>query len=217
MTMQSSSDFESEKPVVNNSVGVARRRLLRAGLAATPVILAVSGRSAMAAGNCNVGLSPTAWNSVSPNNACVNNSHSAKVNGKTRGNSPLWWKPSSGNLNATKIWPALCVPFTASGSNPAYASGTTYTYTDSNAIWDSGTKFNQIFTASSETRSFSRILIDSADSYVKLLCATYLNSQMVPGYPLTDTEVKNLVLLKLGTKDTTEADIRLFLAQTWNP
>lgn len=216
MTTQSNPDVESKKSVDVNPVGVARRRLLRAGMAATPVMLAVSGRSAMAAGNCQLGLSPTAWNSVSPNNICVNNSHSAKVNGKTRGNSPAWWKPSGGNLTGVKIWPSLCVPFTASGTNTAYASGTTYNYVDANVIWDSGTKFNQIFTASSESRSFSRILISDADtSFVKLMCAAYLNSQMVAGYPLTDTEVKNLVLFKLGTKDTTETDIRSFIAQTW--
>lgn len=46
--------------------GIGRRRLLRAGLAAAPVVLAVSGRSAMAAA-CPIGLSQPTLMSVCPN------------------------------------------------------------------------------------------------------------------------------------------------------
>ena len=69
--------------------GIARRRILRAGLAA-PVVLAVSGRSAMA-GDCAKGLSPLAWNSLAPNGTnCYVNSHTVGLN--TLGGSIVYWK-----------------------------------------------------------------------------------------------------------------------------
>lgn len=73
-TLQQSA--ETAKPT-----GIARRRLLRAGLAAAPVVLAVSGRSAMAAGDCAKGLSPMAWSSLAPDGTnCRMNSHTVEVN-----------------------------------------------------------------------------------------------------------------------------------------
>ena len=70
--------------------GIARRRLLRAGAAAVPVALTLSGRSAMA-GTCARGLSPLAWNSLAPNGTnCYSASHT--VTPKTTGRDPLWWK-----------------------------------------------------------------------------------------------------------------------------
>ncbi len=69
---------------------IARRRLLRAGMAAAPLMLAVSGRSAMATNtDTPVGLSPMAWNSVAPNGTFVAVSHT--VGTHKLGESPDHW------------------------------------------------------------------------------------------------------------------------------
>ena len=81
--------------------GVARRRLLRAGAAAVPVALTLSGRSAMAGTTCgNVeGLSPIAWASMAPNGTCVGTSHT--ITGNTLGKSPGFWTPNCGGSAQT--------------------------------------------------------------------------------------------------------------------
>lgn len=58
------SDIQSESQHVRKGAehgGIGRRRLLRAGLAATPVVLTVGSRSALAQGGC---LSPSATASI---------------------------------------------------------------------------------------------------------------------------------------------------------
>jgi hypothetical protein len=90
-------------------VGIARRRLLRAGLAATPVILAVSGRSAMAASCQQGGLSPLAWNSLAPDGTnCVAVSHTVTSN--ALGRSPGFWTPNANGHAQTFQAPKWPVP-----------------------------------------------------------------------------------------------------------
>lgn len=214
MSIQSNSESAEVSNEVVGAVGVGRRRLLRAGLAATPVVLAVSGRSAMATSmGCNTGLSPTAWNSISPNGVCINTSHSVKVKGMTKGVSPGNWKPNKGVVCFTKAWPASCVPF------DGYVPGGTYSniaWTDSR--WATGTKFNQIFVKSGIAESFSKILIIKSyqGSLEWHLCAAYLNCQTIADYPLTTLEVLNLLDGKIGSRSGVSVEeIKLFLNQTW--
>lgn len=84
-----------QKPVeLAQPTGVARRRLLRAGLAAGPVVLALSGRSAMATGTCAKGLSPLAWNSLAPDGKnCSITSHTVTPVGT--GSNPEYWKKNT--------------------------------------------------------------------------------------------------------------------------
>jgi hypothetical protein len=89
---QSESLQESVKPMQHG--GIARRRLLRAGLAATPVVLTLSGRSAMAAtGDPCAGLSGAAWTSLVNNGTCTMNSHT--VASTTIGSRPVFWNAKS--------------------------------------------------------------------------------------------------------------------------
>ncbi len=148
--------------------GISRRNLLRAGLSAAPVVLAVSGRSAMAT-TCAKGLSPLAWNSLAPNGACNEASHTVTTN--TLGVSPEFWKPNkNGATFQTPAWPTGVAPFqtiimrTHAGINKT-VDWNRSRYLDYYGIswdatgWDTGKKFNSIFTIASDTRSFSRILI----------------------------------------------------------
>ncbi len=220
MSINSQSESPQIAPVPVLASGVGRRRLLRAGLAATPVLLAVSGRSAMAgAGDpCVAGLSPLAWNSLTNNGAhgCVQASHS--VTPRTVGVSPGNWKPN-GNGLITTSWPSMCVPF------DGYASGSNNTgFLPADTHWATGTKFNQIFTSVSFIgsnsslwiKSFSRILLDNSSSVEYHLCAAYLNAATFPTYPMTNREILDLALGKLGTQTgLTSVQIKAFLAQTW--
>ena len=143
------------------STGVGRRRLLRAGLAATPVILAVSGRSAMATTSCPTkGLSPLAWQSLTNGGTQpipANCSHTVTAN--SRGNSPGGWKPQVTAGKIAPSWPAACVPYSG------YVTGAGC---NSSTAFSSGTKFNQIFVGSPFTqfasKSFSEIFLGSGTS-----------------------------------------------------
>lgn len=216
--------------VVAQSVdlGLARRRLIRAGLAAAPVVLALSGRSAMATGGCGAkGLSPMAWNSIAPgpNGTCVILSHNVGRN--TLGKSPGFWKPNTGpSANVFQgPWPALIItPFST------YVAGTSYTgIGPADARWATGTKFNAVFAATfsglftgvvgAATDSISRLLIDNPASpiAIKLACA-YLNALTYTGYAMTVAEVLFLAANKklvAGGPTLSDDTIRDFLDQTW--
>ena len=201
------------------SAGIARRRLLRAGLAAAPVVLAVSGRSAMATaatGNCAKGLSPMAWNSIAPdaNGNCAVASHTVLRN--VLGKSPGNWRPNKEGKTFQAVWPSpTCIPFRDYNSATIYRE---MSWTD--IRWDTGTKFNTIF-GGSEARSFSRILItESGMSNPALglrwfLCAAYLNAATMNGkYALTVQEVLDLAGGKLGTQQVFPDVALAFLKQT---
>ena len=221
MTINSQSESSQIATSPVQASGVGRRRLLRAGLAATPVLLAVSGRSAMAGAgdSCLKGLSPLAWSSLTNNGAhgCVQTSHN--VTPRTLGLSPGNWKPN-GNGYISTSWPATCSPF------DGYISGNNSTgYLPADPHWATGTKFNQIFTSvgfsgstsSLWTKSFSRILLDNNGTAEWHLCGAYLDTAVFPNYPMTNKEVLNLALGKLGNQSgLTAAQICTFLDQTWS-
>lgn len=87
------SDSQSELQQLRKAAehgGIGRRRLLRAGLAATPVVLTVGSRSALAAGGC---LSPSA-------SASINLFHSRPdrpLDPCAQGRSPDYWGNAADN------------------------------------------------------------------------------------------------------------------------
>lgn len=214
--------------------GIARRRLLRAGLAAAPLALAVSGRSAMAGTACGdvKGLSPLAWASMAPKGQCVGTSHT--ITGNALGRSPGFWTPNTNGqtFQPPYQWPVS--PFdkvstqVGTGNNPPYATKSwgSIPYTDfkgvakTDAGFANGTKFNSVF-GGSEGRSFSRVLLDesAAGNVVWHFSAAYLNCLVMNGgYAINLSELIYLytngklvaggVLLSVG-------DIKTFLDQTW--
>lgn len=92
--------------------GIGRRRLLRAGLAAAPVVLAVSGRSAMAAAACPLNMSGPTAASLDPDHDgnCIYSSHHA-VNNKALGRSPGFWKPNPEDRTFQPPYPWPIAPF----------------------------------------------------------------------------------------------------------
>lgn len=96
MSTNPESESSQEWPELVGRTGIGRRRLLRAGLSAAPVMLAVTGRSAMAVPvfidpKCPKGLSPIAFASVAPAGVCVGTSHHVVGSGAL-GFTPLDWK-----------------------------------------------------------------------------------------------------------------------------
>lgn len=167
--------------------GIARRRLLRAGLAAGPVVLAVSGRSAMA-GTCAKGLSPLAWNSLAPTGAdCQLTSHTVKTN--SLGKSPAGW--AAPNVQ----WPSNI---------------------NKNSKFKTFFTGNSAFTISNSNAKVKDILSGNPASIEAHLFAAYMNAKKDPSYAMTDAEVQAAYIGKIGTKSNILlADMKGFLAQTW--
>ncbi|MER2514788.1 MAG: hypothetical protein ABTQ25_20655 [Nitrosomonas ureae] len=229
---------KSEQKSVESAqpTGIARRRLLRAGLATVPLALAVSGRSAMAGTSCDAvkGLSPLAWASMAPNGTCVGSSHT--ITGNPLGKSPGYWTPNANGNGATfqtpYRWPVA--PFdrvstvVGNGNNAVYMSKSweDYPYLDFKGVakddpgFANGAKFNSVF-GGSEGRSFSRILLDeSANGNVEWhFSAAYLNCLVMNGqYAMTSDELKYLYAnrqLVAGGVMLSDSAIKTFLDQTW--
>jgi hypothetical protein len=223
--------------------GISRRGLLRAGLAAAPIFLAVSGRSAMATTTtcATKGLSPMAWNSLAPNGVCGEVSHT--VTGHTLGKSPGFWRPNqNGATFQAPKWPVGVVPFETIIKTTDQGQTTTQetlnwnrdlslSYSGLDWVadgWDSGTKFSTIFTAAADSRSFSRILIaDSGNSASTastslnwFFCAAYLNALAYPSdYAMSASEVVRIynqrTLISGGKNPLSDSDLIAFLTQTW--
>lgn len=231
MTDSSNSDSKHLSSGPTSPVGVGRRRLLRAGLAATPVVLAVSGRSAMA-GNACKGLSPLAWASVAPNGTCVVDGTSHTIESHALGNSPGGWTPNCG-LNAKTFqwdWPTThCQPCVSVknvyNQSISWSSGwNAFSSVPSTATgWAGGTKYNAKF-GGTDTRSFTQILLaGNISSDAKWhLCAAYLNAARAAlgagDYALSMTDVVRLGTtgqLLVGGPILTVSQIKSFLDQTW--
>lgn len=216
--------------------GIARRRLLRAGLAAAPLALVVSGRSAMAGTSCNsvLGLSPLAWTSMAPNGSCVGTSHT--ITGNPLGKSPGFWTPNATGKTFPPDYRWPVKPFDCVTTRVGHGSTATreikcwddYLYTRFKDVaaddpgFANGAKFNIVF-GGSEGRSFSRILLDeSAAGNVEWhFSAAYLNCLAMNGrYAITLDELKFLYTNKklvAGGVLLTDGEIKPFLDQTWEP
>lgn len=211
--------------------GIARRRLLRAGMAAAPLMLTLSGRSAMATNTGTpVGLSPMAWNSVAPNGTYVAVSHT--VGTHPLGKSPGFWTPNATGTAKTfqePKWPVApfdsVMTMTKNGLvSRQWNDGDkflSFRGVDSNDPgFANGVKFNSVF-AGGDSRSFSRILLDesAAGNVAWHFSAAYLNVMSYSGaYAITLLELQNLYAtrkLVSGGITLSDGQIRSFLDQTW--
>ncbi len=199
----------------------SRRRLVQAGLAAAPVVLALSGRSAMAGttgGTTPTCLSPIAWVSANPKTGTVTASHTPRSSG-TPGCTPVKWKPCEVTTTFPNVpkWPSDCKPFdtiyppnsttplTWSGSNCQTYSGLMYQNTTTSGTkvdpgWSTGTKLTWL-----DSRSCSNLLIAEAR------CAEDNKTK----FPLSSADVINCYMTKtLGGRAVSDADLLAFFKQT---
>lgn len=89
-----------------------KRRKLVTHAAAAPILLAVSGRSALACSNIPTGMSFAAWVSVHPGGggtACVSHSVGGTPHGDCRSHTD--WTPKKTGNCFTVFWPSECKPF----------------------------------------------------------------------------------------------------------
>ena len=173
--------------------GIARRRLLRAGMTAAPLMLTLSGRSAMATNTGTpVGLSPMAWASVAPKGTYVAVSHT--VGTHPLGKSPDTWEVEA-KKDEDKVTPELRTNLR--------------------------TKFNNVFDSGGDRR-FKEILKsnNASDKFVRHFSAAYMNVQTQGSYAITLDELKHLYSTRTlvhGSKFILDDDqIMAFLRQTWS-
>lgn len=223
------SEIELESPSVNDSiprVGVGRRRLLRAGLAAAPVVLTLSGRSAMAA-NCPPSpMSGPTQDSLDPNMTgnCAVSSHHPETQTQP-GLSPSAWQPKSTGQTFQPPYAWAVAPF-----GRVIVARKSYSWDPSQYLsyknigihdpcWATGARFNAVFTSSFDKRSFSRILLDDPTSLNGHLCAAYLNAKVMYGvYAMSVQEVLTIATTWRLVPDSqvlSEGQLKAFLAQTW--
>lgn len=211
---------ESIQPTVEPTqpTGIARRRLLRAGMAAAPVVLALSGRSAMA---CDVsrpkGLSPLAWASFEANGGCAASSLSVPVQNYALCGNPDSWNCHK-NPGCIKHWPINdCVPFNKIKCRPTgHIIASQIPYCDPNRIdvddtdgWKSGRTFYSVFGHSpiggSSSDTCSSILINQPTSVNAYLCAAYLNARTNQNYSMSVKDVMDLSIGTIGHKKNCSA------------
>ncbi len=181
---------ESQVPEKSLQPGnIARRRLLRGGLAAAPVVLAVSGRSAMAGTSCT-GLSPIAWASVAPTNTC-NAAISHTVESRVLGQPQSYW--ADPNVNQCRNWPSS-VPKNTKFSDKFPPSTL-------------ATTFGALITANAD------------DVTTKLVIAYLNAMKFPDTYALQPSEVvyaaANRKLLGTNVNLVIDGDFKRFLNQTW--
>jgi hypothetical protein len=235
--VQIPSEMDAVSPVkAEGGVQQSRRRLIQAGLAAAPVMLAVSGRSAMAGGTPGTTakcLSPMAWCSANPTSGQAVGSISPKSMGNP-GCNPKQWKPceTTQTFPNTPSWPSGCKPFSTikypgGKTSTNWVSGQCRTYSGlSHKItvngqtqdpgWSTGTVLSWL-----DSRSCSNILIDEADSDTLKAhtCAAYLNAKLAEDngkrFPVSSADVKACYQeRKLGTRSVTDAQLLAYFKQT---
>lgn len=223
-SVQRTTETATPAPVANG-----RRRFVRGAASAVPVMLAVSGRSALATtsggGTCSTvkGLSPMAWMSYHPNGNTTVRCPSHTVNPNTLGKSPGYWKPNLNGKTFQGPWPSTIVPFTTvknkNNVNVSYQANNWNSYTGlvDGPGWADGTKA----TVLGDGRSFSRILMDDNGSLIWHLCAAYLNALIneqnggpASGYALTSSEVISIANGSLMAS-LSSSSLKSFLGQTW--
>lgn len=179
---------------------------------------------------------------------CIASSHTHTAGSSRLGLSPGYWKPNPNGRTFQPPYPWPIAPFetiTTQG-NKTYSfeqglrkterksdrtEGTTYTWNPSDYLqyrglpqnadgWDTGTKYNAVFTSSFERRSFSRILLEANGSLEWHFCAAYLNAAAMPGtYVLSIQDVLEIASagrLVPGGSQLTDGQIKAFLSQTWS-
>ena len=202
------------------SVSSSRRRIVGSAVVA-PVVLALSGRSALATGTtyggdtggCKSqpkGLSPLAWQSYNPKGGgtvCV--SHT--VGGRPLGCKPDGYKPKCGygyTTFSTRCWPNGTKPFDSCkqvdywgkcSTSTSWSPSSWSTYKDlahkdesgNDAGWGTGTKCSWL-----DSRSLSQILLEESPTsggWLKYyICGAYLNALNDSNYALTPTDCQRL-------------------------
>jgi hypothetical protein len=204
----------------------SRRRLVQAGLAAAPVVLALSGRSAMATGGGGTStpgaLSAVAWLSANPaNGGTASASRSPRASGAS-GIAVNKWKPvqTTTTFPSCPKWPTGCKPFdkivkvtTDLSGKAQYTemffnaaefktySGLTYQYSKNGVTQDSGWTSGTVLSWL-DNRSISKLLIDEAgsDTLKANVCAAYLSALLAeqggPAYLLSSAAVKTIYQTK---------------------
>lgn len=172
-----------------NDASSKRRRLLRAGLSAGPVILALSGKSAMASGGGMVGgcRFPSTWASVNPaaggNAAGLSHHPATSDEGCGLGRSPGFWKQPQKRC----FWPgALGGP--KPDMLPCSLGTTPSGVSDCSAFLGDGTKVSAVFGVGG-AKTFSQALCSENGSDIWHYMAAYLNAWTVLNYPLTPIQV----------------------------
>lgn len=116
--MLDKSKIEVENKAVGSTLeaGLARRRLIRAGLAAAPIVLGLKSQSALATGSTSTGhCKPSVWSSLKAANGC-HSSHAPNYVGNSCGDYDYW--KSASNAQCDKYFhqhvSGNCVPFSGS-------------------------------------------------------------------------------------------------------
>lgn len=187
-------DSDADQGVQSTSVAgpsVSKRRLIRGGLSAGPVLLALSGKSALAGTTyCQF---PSTWASLHPVGGGVGPGISHHPNGNQPGCygglSPGYWKqPQKRN-----DWPAGVVPDHIPGDTNGLFNGGNGNNTCSQ-FDGTGTKFKDIFSDTSfGSQTFSQLLCSEPGDNSFHYCAAYLNALKYPGsYVLKPLDVIDL-------------------------
>lgn len=243
--MTQDSKFEAESKGVESMQGrhgvVSRRNLMRAGLAATPVILATSGRSALAGtatSTPGLGLSPMAWLSANPSGALDPMGLSHAVGHNALGRSPGYWIPNKLGKTFQGPWPSDVAPFqtliykqngvlvTKTWVAAAWNDYSDLPY-DNESGQDAGWNTGTVLSWLGDSRSISRILIDGNGSLKWHTCAAYLNAKMSEqaglsgsaAYALTSLEVQQIYTtrqLVSGSGTLSDSVLKAFFDQTWS-
>ena len=218
---------------------VSRRSLMRAGLAAAPVILATSGRSALAGGTSTggMGLSPMAWLSANPSGACDPAALSHSVGHNALGRSPGYWRPNKYGKTFEGPWPNDTAPFQTLTYKKngnlviktwvfAAWSGYSDLPYDNGSGGDAGWNTGKVLAWLGDSRSISRILIEESGTLKWHVCAAYLNAKMSEqaglsgssAYALTSLEVQEIYSsrrLVAGGSILSDSVLNSFFDQTW--
>jgi hypothetical protein len=220
---------------------VARRSLLRAGLAVGPVMLATSGRSALAQSVCGsgqpAGLSAMTWLSVCPNGNGVPpvvNSHTVKH--FALGSSPGYWKPNPNGQTFQGPWPHNVSPFVTLNNTQGTSKQLSVTESNSPITWNNSdwSRYRDLSWADPGWKtgtklgwlsgdSLTYILIHQNGSLMWHIAAAYLNALMSEqsggtSYALTSAEVESIWVTKTlvaGGTFYSDSVLNAFLEQTW--
>lgn len=212
----------------NTDMRLTTRRKLLVGAVSTPVVLAVSGRSALACtstgGGCNhKGLSLAAWCSIYPGQGKTA-THSHTINtGYACGKWPHHWKPKCDNKNDytfTEDWPVNpCSRYYGVKGWDQKPYYWTKTYKDAKGVssgdsgFDDGHKFGSGW-GSCSGKSVSRKLINGSN-FEQHICAGYLNIKKFGGlYPVSETDLKMLASRNYRGRILDEQEVIAFIQQT---
>ncbi|MGD2118732.1 MAG: hypothetical protein PVG66_10255 [Chromatiales bacterium] len=214
---------EQEKAGIE-PVSETRRKLTKAGLVATPIIATLSARRAVAGG----GKSGGGGNVMCMSQMLSGNASDVKESCNL-GKSPGYWGQHPDK------WYCYYKPVGSDPIKPVADHDGPFGYSldcgdckkrvYNKWVWDSskcsGTKFNEVFVGSSESRSIYQILCECnsdqnctqvPNNLSFLFCAAILNAYNIQNYVMTASQVVDLYF----DTSTSGADKDAFLNSTWD-